>query len=535
MNFVELVDVTIGRRIKKFRIQSGMTQEAFCEKYSTKISIDKSKLSMLENGVKDNKKNPNFLTRDSITFFSKIMKKTESEFLFGDNNERKDLIKLMILNVFMCSNPIVNFKDYVSIFGNNKVNRYLYHPRDTKALRFQKQARIQFEKLGLKLRPLKQPEPLLSLPITVPIVGSERSYSSFYYVSILNMLSQGDPKSIVNDPVFKLACSALLTTNPQNKKLNPNLKMIINDKLKEYDPFFYNYEYANLYLILMQTPSFYSESSSLILKCLFGNYNFCTWFFDKCKRYKVWKFNFHMFRQLNIATEGRLNLNEFKWSHFLSIASEFAVDYKGSGFPLFIDAFNEFFNLYSDKFLDFFNKRIFNIKVAKDINPLKVITNEYVEYIFFDNKKDSEFILLLKEILRNESDPLAEPDNPIVSRRINSHIFAETMLKKYKALIMENYNGLANSPSKQSKYYAFFQRMHSFILSLNDDNIFLSHIYKRATSLNKYINNSNPKIYENDNYSYVSEIYNLSQYIDLNDKSKIVNTLKPFMIPKKNN
>lgn len=60
MNFVELVDVTIGRRIKKFRIQSGMTQEAFCEKYSTKISIDKSKLSMLENGVKDNKKIPTF-------------------------------------------------------------------------------------------------------------------------------------------------------------------------------------------------------------------------------------------------------------------------------------------------------------------------------------------------------------------------------------------------------------------------------------------------------------------------------------------
>ena len=250
MNFVELVDVTIGRRIKKFRIQSGMTQEAFCEKYSTKISIDKSKLSMLENGVKDNKKNPNFLTRDSITFFSKIMKKTESEFLFGDNNERKDLIKLMILNVFMCSNPIVNFKNYVSIFGNNKANRYLYHPRDTKALRFQKQARIQFEKLGLKLRPLKQPEPLLSLPITVPIVGSERSYSSFYYVSILNMLSQDNPKSIVNDPVFKLACSALLTTNPQNKKLNPNLKMIINDKLKEYDPFFYNYEYANFEMLV---------------------------------------------------------------------------------------------------------------------------------------------------------------------------------------------------------------------------------------------------------------------------------------------
>lgn len=535
MNFVELVDVTIGRRIKKFRIQSGMTQESFCEKYSTKISIDKSKLSMLENGVKDNKKNPNFLTRDSITFFSKIMKKTESEFLFGDNNERKDLIKLMILNVFMCPNPGLDFNEYASIFGNNKANRYLYHPRDTQKEKDREKIRKKIKQNPPHYRFINPASPLdlhlyLSLPMTVPIVGSERTYNSFYYVSILNMLSQGDPKSIVNDPVFKLACSALLTTNPQNKKSNPNLKMIINDKLKEYDPFFYNYEYANLYLILMQNPSLYSESSSLILKCLFGNYNFCEWFFDKCRRYKLWKFDFHIFNQLNIATKGRLNLKEFKWSHFLSIASEFAVDYKGSGFPLFIDAFNEFFDLYSDKFLDFFNKRIFNIKVAKDINPLKVITNKYVEDIFVDYKKDSEFIVLLKEILRNESDPLAEPDNPIVSRRIDSHIFAEAMLKKYKALIMENYNRLANSPSKQSKYHKLFQRIDSIIFSLNNDDIFLSFVYETTTLLNKYINNSNPKIYENDNYSYESEIYNLSQYIDLNDKSKIVNTLKPFMI-----
>lgn len=60
MNFEELIDVTIGERIKDFRIQSNMTQEQFCDNYYTKMSIDKYALSMLENGIKDNKKTLTF-------------------------------------------------------------------------------------------------------------------------------------------------------------------------------------------------------------------------------------------------------------------------------------------------------------------------------------------------------------------------------------------------------------------------------------------------------------------------------------------
>lgn len=102
MNFEKMNDSIIGIRIKEFRESLGLTQEKFCEKFETKVSIDKSRLSALENGKRDKRKNPHFLTENFIEFFSKEMNIGISDFLFGDRNERIFLIKLCLVLSVRC-------------------------------------------------------------------------------------------------------------------------------------------------------------------------------------------------------------------------------------------------------------------------------------------------------------------------------------------------------------------------------------------------------------------------------------------------
>ena len=62
MNFERMIDSMLAGKIKKARKSLKMTQEQFCEKYEIQVSIDKYRLSNLENGRRNKKKNPHFLT-----------------------------------------------------------------------------------------------------------------------------------------------------------------------------------------------------------------------------------------------------------------------------------------------------------------------------------------------------------------------------------------------------------------------------------------------------------------------------------------
>ncbi|WP_042752812.1 helix-turn-helix domain-containing protein [Staphylococcus warneri] len=69
MNLERMMDTMIGDRIKKFRKSQGLTQEDFCERYENKVSIDKYRLSALENGRREKIKTRIFLLQSIKIFF----------------------------------------------------------------------------------------------------------------------------------------------------------------------------------------------------------------------------------------------------------------------------------------------------------------------------------------------------------------------------------------------------------------------------------------------------------------------------------
>lgn len=136
MNLERMMDTMIGDRIKKFRKSQGLTQEVFCEKYENKVSIDKYRLSALENGRREKKKNPHFLTKEYENFFSELMNIDNKTFIFGNCKERHQLIKLILLNILMNGTtnpshrkdpkveqiPIFEFSDDIEFFRLSYLN-----------------------------------------------------------------------------------------------------------------------------------------------------------------------------------------------------------------------------------------------------------------------------------------------------------------------------------------------------------------------------------------------------------------------------
>ena len=68
MDFERMNDAIIAERILNIRKSLNFTQEEFCERFEEKVSIDKFRLSALENGKRSKKKNPHFLTEAYIEF-----------------------------------------------------------------------------------------------------------------------------------------------------------------------------------------------------------------------------------------------------------------------------------------------------------------------------------------------------------------------------------------------------------------------------------------------------------------------------------
>ena len=61
MDFEKMNDLIIAERLLNVRQNLNMTQEQFCEYFDNKVSIDKYRLSNLENGKRSKKKNPHFI------------------------------------------------------------------------------------------------------------------------------------------------------------------------------------------------------------------------------------------------------------------------------------------------------------------------------------------------------------------------------------------------------------------------------------------------------------------------------------------
>ena len=131
MNFEKMNDLIISERIIKARKLQKLTQEAFCDKFSEKVSLDKFRLSNLENGKRNKKKNPHFLTEAYIEFYSELLGVPSEGFLFGNLEEKKSLIKLILALVTATGTVMLPHVANAVAHGDmHKVNQMLYKSFD---------------------------------------------------------------------------------------------------------------------------------------------------------------------------------------------------------------------------------------------------------------------------------------------------------------------------------------------------------------------------------------------------------------------
>lgn len=399
MNFEKMNDSIIGIRIKEFRESLGLTQEKFCEKFETKVSIDKSRLSALENGKRDKRKNPHFLTENFIEFFSKEMNIGISDFLFGDRNERIFLIKLVILNIFM--------------------NGSTQTP-DTRDI------------------PKEQ----------IPIFDLSASDYDFFRLAYLNF----DPLDDSESEYSKIASSVFL--NIQSTDFDKNerdiKRKILSEKLKSYDDFFFSSDSAKFYRNSMDGSKYFVEQSSLILRTLFGNFQFASDFLTRIDNLEHYRFGGLELRDTN-RTEFFLDDYLEKRGNLSAVI----IDWKEVSYRKFIIAFNDFFDKYSNDFYYFFEEHIFNA-------PIKKLTNGYINSLF----QSGEFTEFLMDI---------EFLDQFEEERMIGHNFTRIEIQKF-TLIKRNSDKLLRKGVKLPTYQKMGEEVYD--LTLDDTNYNEYHLSK---------------------------------------------------------
>lgn len=112
----------IGNRIKTFRKSKGLNQTDFSAQYEENYAyMDYSMLSHIEKG-KIKGKNTSYLTNAQINDFSSMMNCSIKELIFGNEEERIKLVKLILLRIIMNGsksyidgsllNPIINVNQW---------------------------------------------------------------------------------------------------------------------------------------------------------------------------------------------------------------------------------------------------------------------------------------------------------------------------------------------------------------------------------------------------------------------------------------
>ena len=323
MNFEKMNDLIISERILNARKSRKLTQESFCDEFLEKVSIDKFRLSNLENGKRNKKKNPHFLTEAYIEFYSELLGVSNEEFLFGNLEDKKSLIKLILLNIFMNA--------------------------DSQAYRTD--------------IPQVEQTPIFDVEIA--------SDEEFFRLACLNLPEEkyGDYHN-QSQQYFRDLANGTATNLSDLKTYRKKVASV----LKEIDSFFYSERFASFYISLTDGRSIFSEQSSILLRILLGNFDFAC---DFLKR----KGNSEIIRCNGVDLRNP-NVEYFYIDNYLNSLGNFsasATDWKEISFVLFINAFNEFLELHLELFMDFFSKNVFN-------KSLKQLSNDYINTLFSGNK-----------------------------------------------------------------------------------------------------------------------------------------------------
>lgn len=367
MNFEKMIDAILARKIKKARKSKELTQEQFCERYDTRISIDKFRLSNLENGKRTKKKNPHFLTDSYIEFFAELLEMKSETFLFGEAKDRLELIKLMLLNIFMNGDSQ----------GPNKGD-----------------AQIE------------------QVPIFDISMNSDKEFFRLAMLNIDQDLHKAEHDIASNNYMH-------ISTSSYERNLQDDKNRLV-DVLVTRDNFFYNGKNAKLYTLLMNGESLFAEQSSIMLKCLFGNFDFASDFLNRRDNFE----NFN-FGGLEIGLR-KPSVAQFYIDNYLNSQGMFsanAINWKETSFKLFITAFNEFIEYYINDFFSFFEEKIFS-------KSLKQLSNAYVNKVF----SGDEFTDLLNKIYLKDQFKV---------ERMVGHNFSRVIIQKF-SLIRNNSERLKN-------------------------------------------------------------------------------------------
>lgn len=338
----------IGDKIRKLRKTLGLTQDMFCEKYEKKVSIDRYRLSVIENGRREKNKNPHYLTKDQLIFFSDLMSEDITTFIYGDTQRKHQLIKLILLNIFMNGTT----------------------------------------ESGHTMDPKVEQTPFFEF----------NNDQEFFRLSHLNL----DNKDL-KDMAFNTYSNMIDGKKHSERELEAKKHQIIKE-LQKYDDFFYNEDFSRYYNLLMDGNQCFSKQSSILLKCLFGNFDFAYEFLSTVESLETFRL-------------AGLLLRERRSSYYIdnylrgdgSFGSK-ATDWKEMGYRIFITSFNEFYQQHAEVFFEFFEKNIFQ-------SCYLAITNECINSLL----QSDRFLNVLNEVYENDQ---------YIPNRMLGHNFSRSMIQK---------------------------------------------------------------------------------------------------------
>lgn len=133
LHFQSFIYANMGAQIKNHRKNNlQLTQEKFIGFISDKYhySLDRQRLSSIENGRCSSKKNPYLLSDEQLDIFLDILKLDKSTFIFGDSHTQENFIKLTLLLILINGSKDRAGKDFLIPFVKKVDNLEYYNASD---------------------------------------------------------------------------------------------------------------------------------------------------------------------------------------------------------------------------------------------------------------------------------------------------------------------------------------------------------------------------------------------------------------------
>jgi|GEM_PF-6486941 len=444
INFEDMVNFDIGLRIKRLMSKDEIKEREYCSRlemyqYSThehfanteyrRINrhrfkpdnnessarkFDKKRVTAILAGAKTNQNS--FFPKDWIMAFCKLLKVTPCELFFGDAEERKNLVKHILLAVIINGdtylqskeviNPIISVKKDVSKIDREYFIRFCRNAINDDTISNELATSLEYTSEHYE----RDADGNIDVPVSRPMGIPERDDAvNIKKVPAKVFEVQLDEYIALADEYLHKEYGFFATPEQYD----------IADKLKKCRK-------NDTEVDTLERPS------NLLIKTLMGNLDFATNFLNAIMRYE------------GTLDEGERYLQDYAQNK--GVYGGFAIEWKGipgthvNRYRIFVNTFNDMWTRNEDYFMDFFNKNIFDYcEVSKQIKlpkekgkrqePHSELTYVYKEiearFSEFTNEKiqdiltGAEFMNLLYEIIEREQ---------YDKETMHGHMYAHTVL-----------------------------------------------------------------------------------------------------------